>query len=235
RESLHYSQQRLELARYADYAIAHSSYARGELLEWASIDPERVYAMPYVVPLETFRPAPRDAELVTRYGLEGRVVLLYVGRMSSHKRIVDMVRAMPAIHARYPGAILLLVGDDSIDSYKQTISEARAEAERLGCAAEVIFTGAVDHSQLDRFYSSCDIYVTSSLHEGFCIPVIEAMACGVPVVGTHTTALPETIGPAGLTFQPKNPADLAAKVVQLLDSRAQDAAATAPVSLDITA
>jgi glycosyltransferase involved in cell wall biosynthesis len=58
--------------------------------------------------------------------------------------------------------------------------------------------------------------VTSSLHEGFCIPVIEAMGCGKPVVGTHATALPETIGLAGLTFRPEDPTDLASKVLEIL-------------------
>jgi glycosyltransferase involved in cell wall biosynthesis len=60
--------------------------------------------------------------------------------------------------------------------------------------------------------------VTSSLHEGFCIPVIEALACGKPVVGAHATALPETIGSGGLTFQPLDPADLARQILIVLDS-----------------
>jgi glycosyltransferase involved in cell wall biosynthesis len=207
------------LSRYADYAIAHSSYAREELLEARAINPERVYVMPYVVPLEGFQPGPRDAELVARYGLEGRPVLLYVGRMAGNKRIIDLVRALALISAQYPGTMLLLVGDDTATPYLRVVAEARAEAARLGCADQVIFTGPVDHDDLYRYYNTCDVYVTSSLHEGFCIPVIEAMACGRPVVGTQATALPETIGPAGLTFRPEDPRDLADKVLEILERR----------------
>jgi glycosyltransferase involved in cell wall biosynthesis len=222
REGLVQAQQQLSLVRYADYAIAHSAYAREELLLSARISPERVFTMPYVVPLDMFRPGPRAPELVARHGLEGRPVLLYVGRMSSHKRIIDMVRALPVIDKRYPGTVLLLVGDDRAANYERVVADARTEATRLGSAEQVIFTGPVDHNRLDRFFNTCDVYVTSSLHEGFCIPVIEAMACGKPVVGTHTTALPDTIGSAGLTFQPEDPADLAAKLLTILDSRGDD-------------
>jgi glycosyltransferase involved in cell wall biosynthesis len=175
--------------------------------------------MPYVVPLEGFQPGPRDPELVARYGLEGRPVLLYVGRMAGNKRIIDLVRALALISAQYPGTMLLLVGDDTATPYLRVVAEARAEAARLGCADQVIFTGPVDHDDLYRYYNTCDVYVTSSLHEGFCIPVIEAMACGRPVVGTQATALPETIGPAGLTFRPEDPRDLADKVLEILERR----------------
>ena len=78
----------------------------------------------------------------------------------------------------------------------------------------MIFTGRVD--ELPQYYTLCDVYVTSSLHEGFGVPIIEAMACGVPVVGSRSGALPETIGEAGLTFEPGNVEYLTGKVVSLL-------------------
>jgi len=114
--------------------------------------------------------------------------------------------------------VLLLVGDDRSPAYAGVVAEAREQAAALGCAEQIIFTGPIDHSQLDRFYRSCDVYVTSSLHEGFCVPVIEAMACGKPVVGAHAAALPETIGSAGFTFEPTNAADIAQKVLRILNS-----------------
>jgi O-antigen biosynthesis protein len=215
-EDLIRGQQQLGLVRYADYAIAHSSYTRTELVASGGISPDRVDVIPYVVPLGSFRPGPRDAELVERYRLEGKVVLLYIGRMAGNKRIIDLVRALPPVAAEHPGATLLLVGDASTPAYTKVVADARAEAARLGVAEQVIFTGPVAHTELHRYYRTCDIYVTSSLHEGFCIPVVEAMACGVPVVGTRAAALPETIGDAGLIAEPQNPSDLAQKVLQLL-------------------
>lgn len=215
-EDLRQGQRNTTLARYADHIVTHSTYGRDELLAASGISPERVAMFPYAVSLDEFRPGPRDPELVARYGLEDRPVLLYVGRMAASKRIIDLVRALPLISARHPGTTLLLVGDTRTPPYPTIVAEAQAEAQALGCEKQVIFTGQVD--DLCAHYNLCDIFVTASLHEGFCIPVIEAMACGKPVVGAHATALPETIGTGGLTFPPGDVKALAEAVSTLLYS-----------------
>jgi glycosyltransferase involved in cell wall biosynthesis len=99
------------------------------------------------------------------------------------------------------------------------VAEARREAEALGVDDAVIFTGQLPLDELVALYQTCDLFVTASRHEGFCIPVIEALACGTPVVGAHATALPETIGPGGLTFPPGDHQALAEAVVALLIGR----------------
>jgi glycosyltransferase involved in cell wall biosynthesis len=218
-EALVEGHRRLDLARFADYAIAHSDFTRQELIDTGAVEPRRVYQMGYVVPLEHFRPGPRSAELAARYGLgSDQPVLLYVGRMADNKRIPDLVRGLAHIRARLPDAALLLVGDDRTTPYTQTVAQARDLAEQLGVADGVIFAGQVLDAELTAHYQLADVFVTASLHEGFCIPAIEAMACGVPVVGAHATALPATISSAGLTFRPADPADLAEKALQILVS-----------------
>jgi glycosyltransferase involved in cell wall biosynthesis len=114
---------------------------------------------------------------------------------------------------------LLLVGNASIGPYPRIVAQARRLAATLGVADGVIFAGQVPDGELVAHYQLADLFVTASVHEGFCIPVVEAMACGLPVVGARATALPETIGPAGLTFQPEDPADLAAKILTILAAR----------------
>jgi glycosyltransferase involved in cell wall biosynthesis len=219
-EALVEGHRRLDLARFADYAIAHSDFTRQELIATGAVEPRRVYQMGYAVPLNRYRPGPRPAELAARYGLGAdQPVLLYVGRMADNKRIPDLVRGLAHIRERLPGAALLLVGDDRTTPYAQTVEQARELAAREGVAKGVIFTGQVSDVELPAHYQLADVFVTASLHEGFCIPAVEAMASGVPVVGAHATALPGTIGPGGLTFRPEDPADLAAKVLQILESR----------------
>src|SRR5690606_4778955 len=100
-------------------------------------------------------------------------------------------------------------------AYVPLVAQAQALAEQLGVADAVRFTGPVSNEELAEWYAQADLFVTASLHEGFCIPVIEAMANGLPVVGSHITALPETIGDGGLTFTPEDPVDLAQKVIQI--------------------
>lgn len=223
-EALVEGQRRLDLVRFADQAIGHSDFTRGELIATGAIPAERTGRMPYVVPLDRFSPGPPDPALMARYGLRpGQTVLLYVGRMAGNKRILDLVRGLAAIRRRIPDAALLLVGDDRTPPYSAIAAEARALAAALGVAEGVVFAGPQPGEALAGHYRLADLYVTASLHEGFCIPVIEAMACGVPSVGAHTTALPDTIGPGGLTFRPEDPADLAEKALQILADRAPDA------------
>ncbi|HET9223690.1 MAG TPA: glycosyltransferase, partial [Roseiflexaceae bacterium] len=102
-------------------------------------------------------------------------------------------------------------------AYARVAAEAEAEAATLGVVDGVIFTGQVPDAELVAHYQCTDLFVTASLHEGFCIPVIEAQACGKPVVGTAATALPETIGAGGLTFQPRDHADLARQILAVLE------------------
>jgi O-antigen biosynthesis protein len=213
-------QRQLQLVRYADYAIAHSEFTRAELLQTAAIGAERVYKMSYVVPLDRFQPGPRDPALLARYRLsEDQPLLLYIGRMAANKRITDLIRALVPIRERFPDAALLLVGDDTFPAHARVAAQARRLAETLGLAEAVIFAGQVPDDELAAHYQLADAFVIASIHEGFCIPAIEAMASGLPVVGAHATALPETIGDGGLTFQPEDPADLARKVIVILEQR----------------
>jgi glycosyltransferase involved in cell wall biosynthesis/2-polyprenyl-3-methyl-5-hydroxy-6-metoxy-1,4-benzoquinol methylase len=205
----------VSLVHYADLAIVHSEFTKAELIRHSGYETDRIRVLPLAVPLERFKPTGKDAGLVRKYGLEGQRVLLFVGRMAGNKRIDLLVRALAEIGEEIPDVKLLLVGDDrSSPAFVAIVEEAKAQAKELGVGEDVIFTGRV--AELPKYYNLCDVYVTSSLHEGFGVPIIEAMACGVPVVGSHYGALPETIGEAGLTFEPGNVEDLADKVLSML-------------------
>jgi glycosyltransferase involved in cell wall biosynthesis/2-polyprenyl-3-methyl-5-hydroxy-6-metoxy-1,4-benzoquinol methylase len=204
----------ISLVHYADLAIAHSEFTKAELVRSSSYEIDRIRVLPLAVPLEQFKPMDKDTRLIRKYGLQGQRVLLFVGRMAGNKRIDLLVKALAEIKEEIPNVKLLLVGDDSSSpAYVAIVEEAKALARELGVAGDVIFTGRVD--KLPQYYNLCDVYVTSSLHEGFGVPIIEAMACGVPVAGSRSGALPETIGEAGLTFEPGNVEDLANKVLSM--------------------
>lgn len=216
-EHLIAGQRNLELVRFADYAIGHSAFTCGELIKTGQIAAERVSQMGYAVPLQRFSPGPRPAYLLERYGLApDQPVLIYVGRMAANKRIGDLVSALALVRERLPGAALLLVGSTLHPSYARIAAETRRLAADLGIEQALIFTGQVPDEELVDHYRLASVFVTASVHEGFCIPVLEAMACGVPAIGAHATALPETIGAGGLTFEPGNVRDLADKVLALL-------------------
>jgi hypothetical protein len=214
REELQRGVEGVSLVHFADLAVADSPFNRDDLLQ-RGYDPERIYVLPLAVPIQAFAPGPKNLQLVHRYGLEGRRVLLFVGRMASNKRIDLLVEALSLVKKQVPDVVLLLIGDgDSSQPYQDVVAHARRRAAELGVERDVVFTGVVDH--LPAHYRLADLYVTASLHEGFGVPLIEAMASGVPVVASRVASHPWVVDQAGLLCEPEDAADTADKLVVLL-------------------
>jgi len=131
---------------------------------------------------------------------DGWTTVLHVGRFAPNKRIEDLVRAFHVYRRINPKSRLLLVGTDAgLENYSAAV---RALAERLG-TPDVHFLGHIDFRQLCACYRLADLYVAMSEHEGFCVPLLEAMHFGVPIVAFAAGAVPETLGGAGLLFREK--------------------------------
>ena len=111
--------------------------------------------------------------------------------------------------------MLLLAGgiQDRLAGYQD---ELRALSAARGVAGSVIFTGTVSEAALRFCYQRADVFLCASEHEGFCVPLVEAMAFGLPVVTTGGTAVPETVGPAGLVFEQGTAEELAEAVDYLV-------------------
>jgi len=202
-------------AKYADWIVADSAFNADELVQNYGLDRERIRVIPPPVPVHQLGPGPKSAALLKRFNLTGQRVILFVGRMAGNKRIDLLVEALALVRRKVPAAVLMLVGDDRGNlAIEENVERARQRAAALGLADAVIFTGSVD--DLTEYYHLADVYATASLHEGFGVPPIEAMACGVPVVASRATAHIEVIGDAGLLCEPGNPADMADKIVQVL-------------------
>ncbi len=207
----------LPLVQYADYAFGHSRFTCAELIATGVIDPDRVGQTPCPIATSPMLAGAPDPHIVRQFDLHKKHVLLYVGRMARSKRIHMLIEALPAIVARHPDTCLMLVGDYRPPVYQQYVREVEARARELGVAVHVRFTGQVDDRMLEQLYRACAIFVTASIHEGFCMPVAEAMAHGRPVVATNITALPETVGDAGLLFDSDDTAALADQICRLLN------------------
>lgn len=203
------------LAHYADLVIADSPFNKQDLIDRLGYSPERIYLLPLAVDVAQFVPRERDANLVERYGLNGQRVMAYVGRMAGNKRIDLLVEALAHVQRQVPNTKLLLVGDDRTDpAFRPIVAAARTRAAELGVQNDVIWTGRVD--DLPAHFRLADVYVSASLHEGFCVPLIEAMASGVPVVASRAGAVPWVLGEAGLSCEPGDAGDLAEKTLALL-------------------
>jgi glycosyltransferase involved in cell wall biosynthesis len=197
------------LAPECRLAVADSAFNEREL-EQAG------YATTAVVPLlidMTATGADPDPELAGRLAAakeRGGADLLFVGKVSPHKAPHDLVKMLAVYRRCYdPDARLHLVGSPLGDRYGPALSAFAAE---LGLTDAVSVTGSVSPAQLEAYYRAADVFVCASEHEGFCVPLVEAMGHGIPVVAYGVAAVPETVADAGLVLDDKEPLRFAAAV-----------------------
>lgn len=166
---------------------------------------ERVVVVPFGVDRSVFRPAERDSSLLGAWEVpDGWSTILYCGRLIREKGLLHLVEALASL----PRTILILVG-----SGPERLRLERA-AEAFGVHDRLRFAGTVDYPQMPRLYASCDVFCLPSLQmpyneEQFGMVLIEAMACGTPVVTTTTGSIPEVVGEAALVVPPYAPEKLA--------------------------
>jgi glycosyltransferase involved in cell wall biosynthesis len=183
------------------------------------IPADRVAILSTPVRLGRFTPdaPPGESEQIrTPLGIPADVpVLLWVGNPVWFKRVPVLIDAFGQVHQQHSDVHLVLVGDFA------NRREIAAQVQRLELEAMVHFKGKVDHDALPAHYRMCDIYIHSSIYEGFGKVMVEAAACGKPVVATRTAGALEIIcdGTTGLLCEAENPADMAEKINRLLDDR----------------
>lgn len=138
--------------------------------------------------------------------------LLFLGRLRDKKGVPDIVRAMPAILARYPDAVFTLAGDGELDATRQ-------QARALDVAHALRTPGWVDGAAKDALMAQADLLLLPSYFEGLPVCILEAMAAGVPVVASNVGGIPELLdhGHCGVLHAPGDVAALAAAVLRVLD------------------
>jgi len=151
---------------------------------------------------------------------------LAVGRVSPNKALEDTFAALAVTRAHTdPGATLLVVGKPATGAYDAALHRYAAE---LGMAGAVTFTGHARDETVASAYEAADVLVVTSAHEGFCVPVVEAMAAGLPVVAVAQGSLPEVLGDGGTLVSSRDPYELADAISSLLaDGPRRTAAAVA--------
>jgi glycosyltransferase involved in cell wall biosynthesis len=203
-----------ELSGRASLAVAVSHYNAGQLREAGY---RRVEVAPVL-----FDPAGLAREVdgavldrLLAAKSNGGLDWLFVGRLAANKCQHDVVRAFALYRAVYdPKARLHIVGPAPADAYRGALDEL---VRTLGLAAAVSIPGGVSPGALAAHYQAADVFVCLSEHEGFCVPLLEAMANRVPIVAYAAAAVPETLGGAGVLLPSKRPALVAEAVHQTTD------------------
>jgi phosphatidyl-myo-inositol dimannoside synthase len=187
------------------FAISRVTLER--FLAWSGVPGERCAVLPNAIHLEKYGPGPKNEALVARYGIGHRKVIMTLGRPETgerYKGIDEVLEAMPRLKEAIPDLGYLIVGDGT--------DRARLEgkAAALGVKDSVIFPGYIAEAEKADHYRLADAFVMPSDGEGFGFVFLEAMACGIPAVGSKTDGGKEALrdGMLGRIVDPTNAAEL---------------------------
>ncbi len=199
-------------AKIADAIIINSESLRSEVLTYLDVDPDKLRLIPEAVDHTTFRPGDADeaAARIERYGVE-RPFVLFVSSLWPYKNCDGLLRAFALARPHLDGHQLAVVGPGRDIEY---LASLHALADELGIADDVVWVGGVPLEETTYFYRAAAAFAYPSFNETFGLPILEAMACGCPVVTSDRSAMPETAGGAALLADPDDPAALADALVR---------------------
>jgi glycosyltransferase involved in cell wall biosynthesis len=183
----------------ADHVLADSQATKDDLSELYRLPADRITVL-YSGVESTFRPVTDTAQLAAvraRYGLGEAPFILAVGTLQPRKNYVRLIQAFSNLQSSIPDLQLVIAGGKG-----WLFESIFAEVERLGLRDRVRFPGFVADDDLPALYSAARVLAYPSLYEGFGLPMLEAMACGTPVVASTASCLPEVAGDAALLVPP---------------------------------
>ncbi|WP_165421887.1 glycosyltransferase family 4 protein [Pseudoxanthomonas winnipegensis] len=206
-------QHKVSQLREFDVLLANSQSSKDDAVRLLDLDPERVHVI-YAGYSEIFRPAPDSAaaraRLVKRFGLAGRYVL-YTGNNDYRKNTRGAIAGFAAVPPSLrQGMKLVLNQAEQVDELRQFAQQCDLEADAI------VVTGYVTDAELVDLYACCNAFVFPSLYEGFGLPVVEAMACGAPVVVGDNSSLKEIMALDEARFDASSPLAIAAALQRVL-------------------
>ncbi|MBN2157996.1 MAG: glycosyltransferase family 4 protein [Spirochaetes bacterium] len=191
------------LVKRSDLFFTVSHHSKNEMVNYLNIDADKITVIHNGIDLQTFTPAKSG---------EKKDYILFVGTLQPRKNLVNLVKAFSIISRKIDDSLVIVGGA----GWKN--SPLRKLIESLGDPVEtrIVFKGYVAGEELSRLYREAKLFVLPSLHEGFCLPILEAMASGTAVLTARRTAIPEVFDGAVEYADPHSPDDIAIKLHDLL-------------------
>jgi glycosyltransferase involved in cell wall biosynthesis len=200
-------EMQMKVAKQIPRLVTVSENSRRDIVAQMGVPEDRLHIVPVGVDQQTFRPLPQ----VTR--VPGRIMTTASADVPM-KGLIPLLEAIAKLRVEREDVHLVVIGK------QKDKSKIPAVLDRLGLEHAVEFVSGVEQERIIELYAEAEIAVVPSLYEGFSLPAIEAMACGVPLVATTGGALPEVVGPDGiaaLTVPPNDPSELALAIGRMLD------------------
>jgi glycosyltransferase involved in cell wall biosynthesis len=202
--------------RRAHRVIAVSDYTKGKIMELIGIKEDKIKVI-YEAASQEFRPI-RDAELFSRLRAKYNIkddFLLYVGVFDHHKNIENLIKAFSLVQDKCVNLVMIgaITDKENFASVNKLIAE-------LGLRQRVKIFGYIPQDELVGFYNIAKMAISVSVYEGFGLPILEAMACGRPVIAAKNTSMKEIVGSSGLLVNPYDTAEIASAMDKLLSDGA---------------
>jgi phosphatidylinositol alpha-1,6-mannosyltransferase len=195
--------------------LSVSEITKKRFLKWAKIKANKVIILPNSVNQQDFGLGTKNLKLLKQYGLTGKTVLLTLGRLAAteqYKGVDEVLELLPALAQKIPEIAYLIVGDG--DDRKRLEAKARS----MGVNERVVFAGFIPEEEKPDHYRLAEAYVMPGWGEGFGIVFLEAMACGIPVVGSKLDGSREALrdGALGILVDPRNRDAIFAGILKVL-------------------
>ena len=188
--------------------IVPSNSTKNDLVKYFKADPAKIVPIYHGVPKQFY---PRSKEEIEKFLAQKKILppfLLYIGQWRPHKNLVNLILAFNLARAKVPFKLVLGGKPD----YQPVLDQIKKSPFKN----DIKILGFVKDEELPLWYAGALAFIFPSLAEGFGYPVLEAAAVGTPVLASNATSLPEVLGEAGFYFNPKNPAEIADCMVQIL-------------------
>lgn len=202
-------------ARKSDKIITGSQNAKNDLVNWLGINNDKIEVV-YHGSEERFKEITNRTlinKTLSDYKIQSDYIL-FVGQISERKNISTLIETYKKLKKEYLiKERLLLVG-----KLGHNHSKILKLIKKLDLEKDIYIINYVSEDKLPVIYSAAKLFVFPSIFEGFGFPVLEAMACGTPVIAANATSIPEVTGDAGMLFEPKNVNDLTSKIWKVLDN-----------------
>jgi len=195
--------------------VSISEVTQKKFLNWAKLDQTKGFILPNAIHTENFGPGAKNRNLLDRYHLHGKTILMTMGRIASeeqYKGFDEVLDLLPELIGDIPDVIYVIAGDGSD---KERLEQ---KAKSLGIEKQVIFTGFIPESEKADHYRLADAYVMPSTGEGFGFVFLEAMACGIPVVGSKVDGGREALrnGELGILVNPDSQEEIKTGILDAL-------------------
>ncbi|MBU4349100.1 glycosyltransferase family 4 protein [bacterium] len=199
----------------ADMVVAISQCTKNDILEYFDIAEDRIQVTPLAANDNYKRILDKEVidGIKEKYGIDKNYVL-FVGTLEPRKNIANLVRAYSILPDYLKRDHLLVICGKKGEYYEEIFKTV----EKLGLEDKVIFTGYVPDKDIPLLMNGAEIFVYPTFYEGFGLPLIEAMACGTPVISSNISSIPEVIGNAGILINPNDVEELNDAILKLLTS-----------------